>query len=618
MAYRTPGVPGPHQSTIPSNLPVNRFAHRDHPNNIPGAPGVSDFYPAIPGARRLGEAMPVVDRRPARGYGQDVVSRGSGMRGLGATQYMSSDLDAKKVEAQGVLSGVSTSTSSLTAAVKSAQGYAGDPNVGPVLDQATALVAKLQNDVNTLQQAASVPTPAPVPQNIAPVTAAWNAINAAESAVKDDLGAIPSLILNLNTAVRSAQAAAQTARVAQASAQQQADQQTVQNARTQALSLMNAGNFDGASAALTAQVVTAAAGRLGYDLSADLNAIAAARAKATSSASASADNATVQRARSSALALMNQGNFAGALAALQSQNVTDAANRIGYDLSPDIAAVTGAQQQAGKTEAAQTAAQKAQSDCAAAGGTWNGFTCDMTAVKAQQAASAASDKVDAAIAQANTLAAGGSYRAAIAVLSGASRAAQISDRQGDVGAAVASIQDQQNQASCAARGGTWDGNTCTMPAPPPPPPPPPPPAPPPQDPSIACAAAGGTWNGTTCVPAPAPPPAWIAQLLPQIFQAPAASPASAAVVSSGPSPQQLEALAILQAFGGPQGQSLAQALQGALAPQPPFSAAPQGAPDGTPCAQPDGSAGVFQGGDCRTVAPPSGLLYGAPQARETF
>ncbi len=52
-------------------------------------------------------------------------------------------------------------------------------------------------------------------------------------------------------------------------------------------------------------------------------------------------------------------------------------------------------------------------------------------------------------------------------------------------------------AICAAKGGTWDGQTCRFPNVPPPPPPPPPP-PTSGDPATLCSQQGGTWDGATC------------------------------------------------------------------------------------------------------------------------
>ena len=80
------------------------------------------------------------------------------------------------------------------------------------------------------------------------------------------------------------------------------------------------------------------------------------------------------------------------------------------------------------------------------------------------------------------------------------------------------------------------------------------------------------------------------------------TPAPLAPVSQGPSQQQLEAMAMLQAFGGASGQAVASALAPSMAPQGTLVPVTSAPPDGTPCAMPDGSAGVYSGGQCSTVS----------------
>ena len=632
MGYRTPGQKGPHQTEIPST--AVGWTRRV---------GTADFYPSSARQpRRIGD--------PGYGGGlpRNVEDGGRGLAGgdLFAIEKLYSEVGP-------ALAALVQSAAALSSAVQQAQDKV--RSLDPGVPQALAELSTIAQEADSLtafsqgaqQKAAEIAKTYAVKEGgvtlgygDAPrIDQAYDELANIASQVQAALSrtkAIKARISNLvqvatSTSQQQVQAAQRQQAAAQqqaATAQQQADQATVQRARSSSLSLMNAGNFDGASAALRTQAVVDAAGRLNLDLSADLDAIASAKARAAGTAegaaaakAADADRALVQQARSRSLALMAGENYNGALAVLQASDVMAAAGRVGFDLTGDLVAIATAQKQADARTTATTAQQRAEADCASAGGSWTGTRCDMSLAQARQAAASADEKVELALEKARTLAAAGSYRAAMMTLSGVGRAARTAGREDDVSLLVAQIKVEQDAAACASRGGQWDGNYCAMPvAPPPQAPSMEAPAPPPPDPQTECIRAGGQWDGEKCA---MPPPSWLAQLLPTLFAAPPAAPGPAAPglapVTQGPSMQQLQAIAILRAFGGAQGATLADALAGAMAPQggTDVSSAP---PDGTPCAIGTGrrrTPGIYQGGECTTVPPPSGFLRGAP-SRESF
>lgn len=126
-----------------------------------------------------------------------------------------------------------------------------------------------------------------------------------------------------------------------------------------------------AAMSLLPQIYSAAQNAAGAQAAAQAQAAAAQQAQAAQKA-----NQDVTAALLSAQSLAGQGNFAGALAALQNQNVVTAATNIGRqgDLSSAVAAITTQQanvqanqaNQAAAQAAAQQAAQQAAADRAAA------------------------------------------------------------------------------------------------------------------------------------------------------------------------------------------------------------------------------------------------------------
>lgn len=269
-----------------------------------------------------------------------------------------------------------------------------------------------------------------------------------------DISSIIPKAQSIIAASPSAQAAAQAASVAAAN-------KVITSARAKATRLTRAGNYDGARAALNDPNVTAAAQVAGVDLSADLDEIQNAQTLAQQSAQTAQnqkDNATILRAKTKAAASMGQGNFDDALAALQTQQVTDAATRIGYDLTGDIQTVVTAQANA-KKAADAAAANTSAANAAAANAT--------AAQKAQQdQAAALSGRVDDAIGKAQGLLVPGAsgvvpdsaFRQALLLLRQALSTARRADsldstlaRVDDVNSAIADVQSQQQNAQQQAQ-----------------------------------------------------------------------------------------------------------------------------------------------------------------------
>ncbi len=508
------------------------FTPLSNPPHMVGPRGPAGFIPA---GRKIGQAPGVGALNP------NVAPQG---------QHANVDLPAKLSQAQAASTKLSSVGNAINAALSTASSNGQSDQYGGVaaLQQIQADLATLQGSLWNGQNFGSFQGS----------TGSWNAMDQATSAANADIQQYGQLANQITSGSKQAQQQAQ-----QAQQQAQAAQQVVQQARSQALNQMNAGNFAGALALLQSSNVSNAASAIGYDLSSDISAVVSAKAASDAKVQAAADASTISRARSSALALMNQGNFGGALAAVQSQNVTDAASRQNFDLTPDIQAITGAQQNSQNQQAQQqalaaqqAAAQQAQAQ-AAQQASQNQLAIQTAQIAAQQQA---------------------------AQIAAQQQSDQLAAQQAQAAAQLAA-QQQAQQAQIAAQ-------------------------------QQAAAAAQAN----------APPPAWIQNLLPTILaqpapqpqQVPQGAPQNYAPVTSGPSQSQLQALALLQAFGGSQGQSLAAALSSVFAPQGSLSPGGASVPDGTPCAMADGSAGIYQGGNCVTVGPPDGIVYGAPTAAEGF
>lgn len=215
----------------------------------------------------------------------------------------------------------------------------------------------------------------------------------------------------------------------------------------------NAERLTNTVATLRAQFNAWKSSVLGAAKAAQDAAAAAQAAQAANMARGQQDTATVNGALTKATAFMGQGNYAGALAVLQSQGVIDAASRIGRASDLDTASAAIAYQQ-NQVNQQQSALQQQQAQCAAKGGQWNGTYCDMSAVQTAQqkaAVDAANAKVDAAIGQSAALAAAKNYRGALLVLSGAMGPAASTGRSTDVQLAMADVQQQQADDAAAAR-----------------------------------------------------------------------------------------------------------------------------------------------------------------------
>ena len=172
----------------------------------------------------------------------------------------------------------------------------------------------------------------------------------------------------------------------------------------------NAATAQGLAQQVASIVATVQAAQVASQQAAALQQQQAAAAQAAQQVAATAQTTQgVTSALLQAQAMAAQGNFAGALAALQNPNVIAAAQATGRtgDIQAALASVTGQQSTVAKAEAAL---QQQMSLCSSKGGTWTGSACDMSAV-VQQAAAQQSIQAQQLAQQQACMGAGGTWGA---------------------------------------------------------------------------------------------------------------------------------------------------------------------------------------------------------------
>lgn len=360
-------------------------------------PSVDFGQRRAPGGR-YSDGMPV----PGRLFGEPSGGMGLYGAGMGAALKMNTDLPSEAAEAKKIDAAITNLLAAINQAGATYAGILSGTVQEGVLAGAKSAVSALQAIQGELQ--AAITAGSKEYGSYQGSTDAWNAMDSAIGKGKVALSTYDSV----PSQVTSAGQAAQAARVA--------------NERAAA---------DAATAARTN----------------DANAAAAALRQQQ------ADQSAVNSALTRATTFLGQRNYAGALAALQSQSVIDAATRIGRagDLETAVAAVTD--QQARANDAA-TALANQQAACAQQGGSWNGTFCDMTAAnlaRQQGLAADANAKVDQLLAQAQAQASTGNFRGALMVLSSAMTPAAQVGRTAEVQLAQADVQQQQADAAAAAK-----------------------------------------------------------------------------------------------------------------------------------------------------------------------
>lgn len=192
--------------------------------------------------------------------------------------------------------------------------------------------------------------------------------------------------------------------------------------------------------------------------------------------------AKVQSALASAQTLASLGNFTAALAALQAQDVVQAANVVGKTADLQNAISIVASQQQAQTQQGDIRAQ--QTACATAGGMWTGTICDMTQAnllkrqeaQARAACSAAGGQWNAeggfcdmsgklaADREAQRLAAEAARQQQLDAQA-AAQAAETARWQAQFQAQQAQLDAQmrmQAMQACQTQGGFWDGQSCDL------------------------------------------------------------------------------------------------------------------------------------------------------------